>query len=105
MYEEAEAALGKVANPHPALAYAYTAQGREDEALAVVRAFEAGSLESQLYAYAGVGDFDRAFEILDQAYGLRALWLLEYPGLDPYFDGLRADPRFTVLMRRIGLER
>ena len=104
MYEEAEFELKRVSNLHPVLAYLYTAQHRRDEALAVLGAAEEGSLESQLYAYVGVGDIDRAFEILNQAYELRAVWLLEYPRFDPYFDRLRSDPRFTALMRRIGVD-
>jgi TolB-like protein/Flp pilus assembly protein TadD len=103
MYEEAESEMRRVNIRHPALAYAYSAQGRIDEALAVLEAAEAGSLESRLYAYVGIGEIDRAFEILDEAYELRALWLLEYPFLDPYFEVLRSDPRFTTLTRRIGL--
>ncbi len=102
MYEEAEAQLSRVSDLHPALAYAHTARGRRDEALAVLRAAETGTLEAQLYAYVGVGDVDRAFEILDRAFERRAVWLVEYPRLDPYFDRLRSDPRFATLMRRIG---
>jgi TolB-like protein/Tfp pilus assembly protein PilF len=104
MYGEAEAALIEASELHPALARVYTVQGRRDDARAVLEAAETGSLESQLYAYVGVGDMDRALETLDRAYERRALWLLEYPRLDPYFDRLRADPRFAALMRRIGLD-
>ncbi len=105
MYEEAEAELNRVTSLHPALALAYTAQGRKAEALAVLAAAQGGSLESRLYGYVGVGEIDRAFEILEEAYELRALWLLEYPFLDPYFEVLWSDPRFMTLTRRIGLER
>lgn len=104
MYEEAEGALREVSDVHPALAFVYAAQGRRDLALAVLEVAEVASLESQLYASVGLGELDRAFDILDRAYEGRALWLLEYPRLDPYFDTLRSDPRFTALMRRMGLE-
>ncbi len=104
MYEEAEAELKKVSDLHPVLAGTYTAQGRGEEARAVLEAARDASLESQLYARVGVGDIDGAFEVLGQAFETRAVWLLEYPALDPYFDGLRADPRFAQTLRRFGLE-
>jgi tetratricopeptide (TPR) repeat protein len=43
---------------------------------------------------AGLGDTDAAFEWLDRAYGL---------AVDPYWDPLRGDPRYTELLRRVGL--
>lgn len=104
MYADAETALRQVAERHPALARVYAAQGRRDLADSILEAATAASLESQLYAYAGVGDIDRAFDILDRAYETRALWLLEYPRVDPYFDELRSDPRYTDFLCRIGLE-
>ncbi len=52
--------------------------------------------------YVRIGDRERAFEFLEQAYSERSgqLTLLK---VDPIFDSLRSDPRFTDLMRRVGL--
>ena len=58
---------------------------------------------SRALIYVGLGDKERAFEWLERAYTNREwyLWLLkEEKGVDP----LRSDPRFTDLLRRIGLE-
>lgn len=104
MYSDAEMALSEVSERHPALTRVYTAQARRDRASEVIEAAQTASLESKLYAYMGVGDLDRCFEILDQAFEQKALWLLEYPRLDPYFDGLRTDQRFAALERRINLD-
>ncbi len=53
-------------------------------------------------AYAKLGDEDQAFTWLTQAVAERAPWVT-YIKTDPAFDGLRSDPRFTALLKRIGL--
>jgi hypothetical protein len=55
-----------------------------------------------IWAYAGLGDRDRAFAVLERAYEMRVdrmVWL----NVDPLLDPLRSDPRFTDLVRRMGL--
>ncbi|MCC7308804.1 MAG: hypothetical protein IT173_14670 [Acidobacteria bacterium] len=52
-------------------------------------------------AYAKLGDADKAFEYLEQAFNARysgMVWLK----VSPEFDGLRSDPRFADLMKRVG---
>jgi serine/threonine-protein kinase len=54
-------------------------------------------------ACSSLGETDKAFEMMEQAYQERAgLWFLLLG--DPVFDNLRADPRFTALIKKIGLE-
>jgi tetratricopeptide (TPR) repeat protein len=52
--------------------------------------------------HAGLGERDRAFESLDQAAAQRAPWLV-WLNRDRRWDKLRGDPRFTRLLRRVGL--
>jgi serine/threonine-protein kinase len=53
-------------------------------------------------AYAAAGERDAAMAWLDKAYGVRLPQLL-HATADPAFDGMRGDPRFEALMRRIGI--
>ena len=53
-------------------------------------------------AYARLGDKDHAFQWLEKAYEARED-MTTVP-LDPAYDGIRSDPRFADLMRRIGLK-
>jgi hypothetical protein len=53
--------------------------------------------------YAAIGEKDRAFEWLDSATRERTSTLPENIA-EPCFDGIRTDPRFQNLLRRIGLD-
>jgi TolB-like protein/DNA-binding winged helix-turn-helix (wHTH) protein/lipoprotein NlpI len=68
------------------------------------RAFLPGNLAQ---AYAILGDKDRAFYWLEQAYEHREMASFDegifYMGAEPLFDPLRSDPRFKDLLRRVGL--
>lgn len=52
--------------------------------------------------HAAMGNFDRAFACLDRAIQARSAGVI-YLNLDPGYGPLREDPRFDVLVRRIGL--
>jgi len=54
--------------------------------------------------YAALGEKEQAFASFEKAYAAHDLQL-QYLGVDPSFDSLRADPRFQDLMGRVGLSR
>ncbi len=53
--------------------------------------------------YVALKDRDNAFEWLDKAFDERADWMV-FLGVDPRFKSLRADSRFTDLLRRMKLQ-
>jgi eukaryotic-like serine/threonine-protein kinase len=55
--------------------------------------------------YGDLGEKDRAFEFLDRSYARHEESLIAFMKAAPAFDSLRSDPRYTVLMKKIGLER
>ena len=52
--------------------------------------------------YEGLGDREQTFAWLKRAYEDRS-WGLVFSNVDPFWDDLRSDPRFTDLLRRIHL--
>jgi hypothetical protein len=54
------------------------------------------------FIYAGLGENDQAFASLERAYEGRD-FILVLLKADPTFDRLRPDPRFSDLVRRVGL--
>jgi Flp pilus assembly protein TadD len=90
------------------LGLVYATSGRRDEAEQVLgelkevakrRYVSASSLAS---IYARLGDKDAAFEWLEKAYREGAYGIL-FLKSEPEFDGLRSEPRFQDVMRRVGL--
>jgi hypothetical protein len=53
--------------------------------------------------YTAVGDFDHAFACLDEALQARSAGLI-YLHVDPSFEPLRSEPRFTELVQKIGVK-
>jgi serine/threonine protein kinase/Tfp pilus assembly protein PilF len=54
--------------------------------------------------HGALGDCDGAFHLLDEAYRLRDAHL-SYLNAEPIFNSLRSDPRFSALLKKIGLEK
>jgi serine/threonine-protein kinase len=89
------------------LVSAYAASGQWDRARALVRELLGRSHREYVppavfaVAYTGLGDRTRAFAYLNSVVDNH-----DIPGsaYDPFFDSLRSDPRFTQLLRRVGLE-
>jgi len=91
-----------------ALAHTFGAAGRKKEALQILD--DLTTLAKQKYVapyfFAGIalglGENDRAIEYLEKSYEEHSHWLI-YLHIDPTMDGLRDDPRFQTLLRRVGI--
>jgi len=92
------------------LAYAYAASGDLAAARRYVDDLQERRAEGAIgpyalsLAYVGLGDLDRAFELLDQAIDERDMFLPE-DFYEPLLDPLRADPRFAQVDERMGIAR
>jgi len=90
------------------LAHAYAISGNKGEALRIVAHLQ--ELAKTKYVspyqiaaiYVGLGDKEQAFSWLENAYEDRSDWLVNVK-VDQRFDGVRSDPRFAELVRRLGL--
>jgi TolB-like protein/TolA-binding protein len=91
-----------------ALGYAYARAGKTGDARRVLEELMAQpggryvSPYNVALIFTGFSDNDRAFEWLERAYQGRAS-RLGWLAVLPEFDSLRPDPRFSDLLRRIGL--
>ncbi len=88
------------------LGFALAKAGRLDEARAILKKLVTGkdyvSPVELAMLYVGLGDRDKAFSALNRGYAEHDSQM-QYLLIEPHFDGLRADPRFAVLIRKVGL--
>jgi TolB-like protein/DNA-binding winged helix-turn-helix (wHTH) protein len=90
------------------LGYAYALAGRRNDAQNLIAQLKEMSKHVYVHpvlmaeVYAGLGQKQETFEWLEKAYQVHGRDLLELK-YNPHFTSLRSDPRFTDLMRRIGL--
>ena len=115
MYAEAVATfqeLNRVA-PDNGLAFlgrAYALAGKTDEAQKILAQLKEPSARryvssySVAMVYAGLGDKEQTLAWLEKGYQQR-VWQMVFLKVEPELDGLRSDPRFEDLMRRVGLTR
>jgi len=88
---------------------AYAHAGRRQDALRLLAELQkrrkTGYVPAAAFVngYLGLGENDQAFAWLDQAYKEQSNILLSLK-VHPFFDPIRADPRFADLIRRTGLE-
>ncbi len=115
MYDEAIAAFREAIDaqgghtlPLKDLGYTYAVSGRPAEARKILDRLTALSQESYVSPFniatihVGLGEMDEAFAWLDEAYEERSR-SLAWLNVAKEYDGLRSDPRFKSLLRRIGL--
>jgi TolB-like protein/DNA-binding winged helix-turn-helix (wHTH) protein len=105
------AALGRLGrNPEVEgeLGHALGVAGRRAEALAMLEGLRQLSSTRYVSPYSvalvhcGLGDRDQALAWLEKAYVERSDYM-PYLNREPMLDGLRSDPRFAALVRRVGL--
>ena len=119
MYPQALAEYDKIADQDKALAaenqavagslgWVYAVSGRRADALKIAQEFR--DLSSHAYVdfyifaaiYAGLGDNDEAFRLLEKAYQQHSA-PMSYLGIDVFWYGMHSDPRYADLLRRMGL--
>jgi tetratricopeptide (TPR) repeat protein len=119
MYPEALTEYDKIAEADKAVApenqlvadglgWVYAVAGRRADALKIAKEVE--QLSSRSYVdfyqlatiYAGLGAKDETFRLLEKGYQQRSAGML-YLLIDPFWDNVRSDPRYTDLLRRVGL--
>jgi len=90
------------------LVYAYAKAGRNNEARELIREMlkfyeeHHSGAASLAFAFAAVGETDRAFEWLETAYADRSGYL-QGIAVDFSFEELHSDPRFKAFITKLGL--
>jgi Tfp pilus assembly protein PilF len=110
-YEQAIAELQRAQdNPdsRALLGYAYGVAGKRTEARHLLEELQQVAKEKYVSpfpvaaTYVGLGETDKAFEMLEKAYVERS-WAMGMLKVNPIFDPIRSDRRYVELLRRMNL--
>jgi len=91
------------------MGYGHGVSGNREEAEKTIVLLEEISAKREVSSYefaiiyAGLGDKEKALEILQQSLDQQE-WLLIFLKVQPFWDNLRDDPRFVELLKKVGLE-
>lgn len=102
-------ASGRASEELGFLGHGYGVLGKRAEAMAVLKELEDRYSRHESPAmhlaavYAGLGEKDQAFAWLERDFQARA-GMLVYITYFPDYDPVRDDPRYTDLLRRMGLQ-
>jgi serine/threonine-protein kinase len=108
-YRKGQALESSVRSYDAFIVRALAALERRDEAEEIMQRLEDESrqqyvrLEMMAMGYAALGKLDEAFACLERAFDNRSAGLI-YLHLDPGYMPLRGDPRYSDLVKRIGLK-
>jgi Tfp pilus assembly protein PilF len=90
------------------MAAGYAFAGREEEARTILDEVKALPLETYVgaqpivYAYVGLGEKEKAIELIEREYETRASWLPQL-AQDPLVASIRFEPRVIAVLKKIGL--
>ncbi len=107
--QKAIALSGNSASMTALIGHVYAVSGRRDKALEVLEELKERSKREYVSSfffiliYLGLDEVEQAFKWLERAYKERSTHLV-WLKVDPIFDSLRLDARFTELIQRVGLE-
>lgn len=107
-YQKSITGSGSLTGRIASLGHAYAMAGRKNEAREILSRLKELSGHGYVspyhtaLVYVALGEQDKAFSWLEKSYDDH-FWMMAFLKVDPRLDPLRSDPRFSSLLRRIGL--
>lgn len=107
-YKETSGLGGDTTSLQCYVGYALAKMGQREEAKAILSRLETSDVyvspAELALLYGGLGEKEKALSALDRAYAEHDLQL-QFLTIDPHYNDLAAEPRFTALLQKVGLSK